>query len=388
MRAAVRAFARRSADASRAPGLLWGSDSLQLRSLVSGRGLAGAQRLSLDGGAYRQVASPWKSLIAARGFAAAAWRDPYEVLGLQRGASQDDIKKAYKKMALKYHPDRHMNDTPENKKAAETRFKEISEAYNQLSSGRGYSGGSGGSGGAYGQNPFQNGGFQGGQYQYVDPEELFRHMFRNEDLNNLFREMNRGGGFGNPNMWEELMRFQQKQQQWQRQGSQQQTQTRSQQRSTQQQQARPVSTQVVEQVVTGANGRRKLRRTTIYRYSDGSSAQTIQEEDLGTSSSSAGSFNQGANPFGSFFQNLAEAASRSQQGGQQQQQDQQRVNYDYAQAQRKQQEDFERQVRDSLRASIKEVAKMWMLGVIAAIGYRIRTFFSRIVNRVLSIFRK
>src|SRR5438045_2403872 len=55
-------------------------------------------------------------------------RDYYEVLGLQRTAGLDDIKKAYRKMALQYHPDKNPND-PE----AEERFKEAAEAYGVLS---------------------------------------------------------------------------------------------------------------------------------------------------------------------------------------------------------------------------------------------------------------
>src|SRR5437588_5465026 len=55
-------------------------------------------------------------------------RDYYEVLGLAKGASLDDIKKAYRKLAVKYHPDKNPND-PE----AEERFKEAAEAYGVLS---------------------------------------------------------------------------------------------------------------------------------------------------------------------------------------------------------------------------------------------------------------
>ena len=54
-------------------------------------------------------------------------RDYYEVLGVARTASEDDIKKAYRKLALKYHPD-HNPDNPE----AETKFKEAAEAYEVL----------------------------------------------------------------------------------------------------------------------------------------------------------------------------------------------------------------------------------------------------------------
>lgn len=55
-------------------------------------------------------------------------RDYYEVLGLSKGASDDEIKKAFRKMAMKYHPDKNPGD-----KEAEEKFKEINEAYGVLS---------------------------------------------------------------------------------------------------------------------------------------------------------------------------------------------------------------------------------------------------------------
>lgn len=60
-------------------------------------------------------------------------RDYYEVLGVAKNATTDEIKKAYKKMALQYHPDRHVNDSEAEKKAAEEKFKEAAEAYDVLS---------------------------------------------------------------------------------------------------------------------------------------------------------------------------------------------------------------------------------------------------------------
>ena len=53
-------------------------------------------------------------------------RDFYQILGVQRGASEDEIKKAYRKMALKYHPDK--NKSP----GAEEKFKEIALAFEVL----------------------------------------------------------------------------------------------------------------------------------------------------------------------------------------------------------------------------------------------------------------
>ncbi len=60
-------------------------------------------------------------------------RDYYEVLGIQKGASEDDIKQAYRKAALKWHPDRWVSGTDAEKKTAEEKFKEASEAYSVLS---------------------------------------------------------------------------------------------------------------------------------------------------------------------------------------------------------------------------------------------------------------
>ena len=57
-----------------------------------------------------------------------AKRDYYDILGIQKGASPSEIKKAYRKMAVKYHPDKNPDD-----KIAEEKFKEAAEAYEILS---------------------------------------------------------------------------------------------------------------------------------------------------------------------------------------------------------------------------------------------------------------
>ena len=59
-----------------------------------------------------------------------AKRDYYDVLGLPKNATEEDIKKAYRKLAMKFHPDRNQS---EGTKEAEDKFKEAKEAYEMLS---------------------------------------------------------------------------------------------------------------------------------------------------------------------------------------------------------------------------------------------------------------
>ncbi|HOW22725.1 MAG TPA: J domain-containing protein [Sedimentibacter sp.] len=61
-------------------------------------------------------------------------KDPYEVLGLQRGASKEEVKSAYRRLAKKYHPDMNVNNPLQD--LAEEKFKEIQWAYDEIMSGK------------------------------------------------------------------------------------------------------------------------------------------------------------------------------------------------------------------------------------------------------------
>lgn len=126
---------------------------------------------------------------------AATNTDYYDILGVSKDASPEEVKKAYRKMAVQWHPDKHQGD---DKEAAEKRFKEINEAYQILSDAKkrqaydqfGKSAFSpGGAAGAQ-ANPF-GGGFAGGPFNYTyttnsanfgdydfgDPFEIFEQFF-------------------------------------------------------------------------------------------------------------------------------------------------------------------------------------------------------------------
>ena len=112
-------------------------------------------------------------------------RDYYEVLGVNKNSTPDEIKSAYRKAALKWHPDKWVNGTDEEKKTAEEKFKEASEAYSVLSDENkkarydryGFAGMDGGSTGA--------GGFGG-----------FGDFDLNDILNSVFGRGFDFGGFG------------------------------------------------------------------------------------------------------------------------------------------------------------------------------------------------
>lgn len=98
-------------------------------------------------------------------------KDYYKILGVAKSASKDEIKKAYRKMALQYHPDRNKGD-----KAAEDRFKEISEAYAVLSD-------------SEKKKQYDMFGADGFQQRYTQ-DDIFRDM----DFGSIFKEFGFGGG--------------------------------------------------------------------------------------------------------------------------------------------------------------------------------------------------
>ena len=114
-------------------------------------------------------------------------RDYYEVLGVSKGASDDEIKKAFRKLAVKYHPDKN----PGNKEAEE-KFKEANEAYSVLSDktkrSRYDQFGHAGVGGDGGGNPF-GGGFNGAYGQN------FNFDFGGGGFEDIINAMFGGGGF-------------------------------------------------------------------------------------------------------------------------------------------------------------------------------------------------
>ncbi|MFA4843219.1 MAG: molecular chaperone DnaJ [Candidatus Omnitrophota bacterium] len=100
-------------------------------------------------------------------------RDYYEILGVQKGASADDIKAAYRSLALKYHPDRV---SPDKKKEAEERFKGISEAYAVLS------------------DPQKRSQYDQFGHAGIDSRYSYEDIFKGADFSSIFEDMDSGGG--------------------------------------------------------------------------------------------------------------------------------------------------------------------------------------------------
>ncbi|XP_060683781.1 dnaJ homolog subfamily B member 2 isoform X2 [Hemiscyllium ocellatum] len=107
--------------------------------------------------------------------------DYYNILGVSHNSSQEDIKKAYRKLALRWHPDKN----PDNKEYAEQKFKEIAEAYEVLSdkSKREVYDRYGKDGlvGPGGRGPTMDTEFPGFMFSFRSPDEVFREFFGGRD---------------------------------------------------------------------------------------------------------------------------------------------------------------------------------------------------------------
>ena len=101
-------------------------------------------------------------------------RDPYSVLGVIQNASDDEVKKAYRELARKYHPDNYQNNPLAD--LAEEKMKEINEAYDTITKQR--------SGGYSGSSPGGYGGYQQRSYSSGDPAYArIRNLINMGDLN-------------------------------------------------------------------------------------------------------------------------------------------------------------------------------------------------------------
>ena len=112
--------------------------------------------------------------------------DPYSVLGVPRNASDDEIKKAYRKLSRKYHPDANINNP--NKDQAEEKFKEVQQAYEQIMKEREYGSSSQNGYGGYGNyGGFGNYG-NAGSSAYQDEESMRRRAAANYVQSGHFQE--------------------------------------------------------------------------------------------------------------------------------------------------------------------------------------------------------
>tara|TARA_B110000971_G_scaffold139886_1_gene142990 strand:- start:4113 stop:4631 length:519 start_codon:yes stop_codon:yes gene_type:complete len=112
-------------------------------------------------------------------------KDYYKILEVDNECEKEDIKKSYRKMALKYHPDKNNGD--------DSKFKELSEAYEILSDGNKRT--------QYDYNCSHGVNYSTFGHQFMNPEDLFKEIFKNSDMDMMM------SGFINPQIHQNNVSF-------------------------------------------------------------------------------------------------------------------------------------------------------------------------------------
>jgi len=308
-----------------------------------------------------------------RFLAAAASKDPYEILGVARGASEKEIKAAYKKKALQFHPDRHMNEPEDVQKRMKAKFTEISNAYNSIVNGTPFgtadSSGFTGQGSGQWQQQGPGGGFsgfggfrgpRGAEYVYVDPEELFRRIFQEDVFRQGF-----GPSRGRAPDFHDFFRM--AQQAAARQNAEEQ---RYRQKGASSGTPRQVSVEQ-QQHIRIVNGRRKMIITTVTSFSDGSQESQTEEIDLDEGASE--SYSRG------------KSSRRVRRTAEQQTPHQQRQSFEDL---KRESERREQEMQKEMRGFVRKLAKSAAQALIYGFALLIRKKIIEIFGRIRRAFRR
>merc|ERR1711907_199556 len=113
--------------------------------------------------------------------------DYYEILGVERNSDTESIKKAYKKLALKYHPDRNKEEED-----AEDKFKKIAEAYGVLSD-------------VNKRRMYDLTGVSGDNAQPIDPFSMFSNIFNSQNLDSFVQDFFANNSTGEMNNYDDIL---------------------------------------------------------------------------------------------------------------------------------------------------------------------------------------